>query len=247
MIPRLLRFFELLNTPGAFSCLLKWSKFSLASFQIVSRAKLAGVEPKTVVDVGANIGQFTVAASKLFNDAVVLPIEPDPRVVNRLRKNVGVSVAENIRTIAVGNIVGFAKFHVNRDSQVSSLLQLGEERIESFPGSKVVEEIMVPVSTLDVLFDGVILAEPILLKIDVQGFEDRVIAGASLFLKRVRWILIEVSFSNLYKGELDFEKIYNMLRAYGFRFVRPINFHTSPNSGAIIEMDALFESEIKRG
>jgi FkbM family methyltransferase len=168
MIARMLRILELLKTRGAFSALLKWPKFSLAAFQIISRAKLAGVQPKTVVDVGANIGQFAVASIRLFQGAEVFPVEPDhPRIAEQLRKNVGMPVAGNVRVTAVGDSVGTATFHVNRDPQVSSLLPLGEDRIESFPDSRVVEKITVPVTTLDVLFDGVSLAEPILLKIDV--------------------------------------------------------------------------------
>jgi len=241
LIARTLRIFELIQTPGALSAFLKWPKFSLAAFQIISRAKLAGVKPKTVVDVGANIGQFAVASSRLFQGAEVFPVEPDPRVAEELRKNVGMPVAENVRVTAVGDSIGTATFHVNRDPQVSSLLPLGVDRIESFPDSRVVEVITVPVTTLGVLFDGVELAEPILLKIDVQGFEDRVIAGAGVFLERVRWVLMEVSFSKLYEGERDFETIVDLLKKHGFRFVRPMNFHFSPKTGEIIEMDALFE------
>jgi len=242
MIARILRILELLKTPGAFPALLNWPKFSLAAFQIISRAKLAGVKPKTVVDVGANIGQFAVASIRLFQGAVVIPFEPDPRVAVQLRKNVGVPVAENVRVTAVGDSVGTATFYVNRDPQVSSLLPLGEDRMESFPDSRVVEEITVPLTTLNFLFDGVTLAKPILLKIDVQGFEDRVIAGAGVFLKSVRWVLMEVSFSKLYEGERDFETIVELLKKHGFKFVRPMNFHISPKTGEIIEMDALFEA-----
>lgn len=67
------------------------------------------------------------------------------------------------------------------------------------------------------------------------------ITGASVFLKRVRWVLMEVSFSKLYEGERDFETIVVLLKKHGFRFVRPMNFHISPKTGEIIEMDALFE------
>jgi len=242
LIGSMLRSLELIQTPGALSAFLKWPKFSLAAFQIISRAKLAGVDAKTVVDVGANIGQFAVASSRLFQGAEVFPIEPDPRVAEQLCKNVGMPMAENVRVTAVGDAVGTATFHVNRDAQVSSLLPLGTDRIESFPDARVVEMITVPVTTLDAMFDGVALPDPIFLKIDVQGFEDRVIAGAGSFLERVRWVLVEVSFSRMYEGESDFETIVDLLKAHGFRFVCPMNFHVSPRIGRIIEMDALFES-----
>lgn len=241
MIARILRILELFQTSGALSAFLTWPKFSLAAFQIISRAKLAGVKPKTIVDVGANIGQFAVASSRLFRCVEVFPVEPDPQVAKQLRRNLGMPISNNVRVTAVGDSVGTATFHVNRDPQVSSLLPLGEDRIKSFPASRVVADITVPLTTLDVLFDGATLAEPILLKIDVQGFEDRVIAGASLFLKRVRWVLMEVSFSKLYESERDFMTIVDLLKKHGFRFVRPMNFHISPRTGEIIEMDALFE------
>ena len=77
----------------------------------------------------------------------------------------------------------------------------------------------------------------------MQGFEDRVIAGAGTFLGRVRWVLMEVSFSNLYDGERDFETIVNLLKLHKFRFIKPMNFHLSPITGEIIEMDALFVAE----
>jgi len=242
LITRVSRIFELIQTRGAISAFIKWPKFSLSAYQIVSRAIHAGINPKTVVDVGANIGQFMIASSRLIKDVMVFPIEPDPRIAEQLRKNIDSRFVQNVKVTAVGDKIGSAKFNVNRDSQVSSLLPLGEDRIESFPDNLVIEEITVPLTTLDDLFGGEALAEPILLKIDVQGFEDRVIAGSAAFLKRVHWILMEVAFSKLYEGESEFYSIFELLRSHGFRFLRPLNFHISPKTGEIIEMDALFES-----
>jgi FkbM family methyltransferase len=242
MINNIYRLLELLKTSGALTALISWPKFSLAAYKIITRAKLAGVKPKTVIDVGANIGQFAVASSRLFHGAKVYPVEPDPRVAEILRKNVGLTVAANVCVTAIGDSVGIVTFNVNHDPQVSSLLPLGTDRIESFPDSKVIEKISVPITTLDSLFGGIVLEEPIFLKIDVQGFEDRVITGAAVFLTRVQWVLMEVSFAKLYEGERDFEAVVELLGKNGFRFVRPLNFHTSPKTGEIIEMDALFQS-----
>ena len=62
-----------------------------------------------------------------------------------------------------------------------------------------------------------------------------------MFLAKVDWILIEVSFSNLYEGERDFNEISNLMAKQGFLFVRPMNFHISPLTGEIIEMDAFYK------
>jgi FkbM family methyltransferase len=243
LISRLIRILELLKTEGALRAVAMWPKFSLAAFFIISRMKQAGISPGTVIDVGANVGQFAVASTRLFENATVIPIEPNPRIVDMLRTNLPAGVRENVLMTAVGDTIGTAVFHVNRDSQVSSLLQLGSDRLGSFPRSTVVEEITVPVTTLDALFADRTLAAPILLKIDVQGFEDRVITGGATFLARVDWVLMEVSFSKLYEGERDFTSIIELMRSRGFRFVRPMNFHVSPKTNEIIEMDALFFRE----
>ena len=231
---------EVLRTPGALRALLTWPKFSLASFNIVRRLQQAGVAPMTVIDVGANVGQFSVAASKLFAGARLFPIEPDPRVAVKLRGNLDAAAAGNLLVTAVGDRCGEATFNVNRDSQVSSLLPLGKDRVASFPGSTVLETITVPLATLDSLFSSRSLEEPVLLKIDVQGFEDRVIAGAQQLLQRVEWVLMEVAFSSLYDGERDFESINALMQSANFHFVRPMNIHISPTTGEIIEMDVLF-------
>jgi FkbM family methyltransferase len=237
----LLRTLQLMRTRGAFGAMIRWPKFSLASFSIVQRMIRCGVLPHTVIDVGANVGQFSVAVDRLYPEATVYPVEPDPRTAARLKANVGKRLAKNVRTTAVGDYVGTASFHVNSDTQVSSLLNLGKDRLESFPKSQVVESVTVPVTTLDAIFGADELASPILIKIDVQGFEDRVINGAKMLLERTKWVLMEVSFSSLYEGESDFTTILNIMHAHGFRFLRPMNFHISPVTGEIIEMDALFE------
>lgn len=243
-MPRLMRVLELLTVPGAFAAARRWKKFSLASYQIVQRLKEAGVSPATIVDVGANVGQFAVAASELLPAAELHSIEPDPDTAARLRGHLPAAAAARVVVSAVGERDGTVEFQVNSDSQVSSVLPLGEDRKASFPGSRVQRTMTVPLTTLDALFADRGLAGPILLKIDVQGYEDRVIAGAARFLPQVRWVVMETSFARLYEGERDFAAMLELMRERGFRFVRPLNFHTSDVTGAIIEMDALFERTV---
>lgn len=241
MKSKLSMIFELLLTPQALLGYLTWKKFSLASYKIINRAKNAGVKPKTIIDVGANLGQFTVAASQLFPNVLIYSIEPDENIAKILQKNIDRSIVQEVIISAIGNHTGEAVFNINSDSQVSSLLDLGKERIEFFPKTKKVTDVKVPINTLDNLFANTKLTHPILLKIDVQGYEEQVLLGANLFLKKVKWVLVEVAFSNLYVGESDFLSINTLMEKHGFKFIRPLNFHLSPNTNEIIEMDALFE------
>ena len=168
-------------------------------------------------------------------------IEPDPRTAEQLRRNVGRASAANVIVAAIGERDGTVELNVNRDSQVSSVLPLGQDRRKFFPSSTVVERLEVPMTTLDALFVPKLLAAPILLKIDVQGYEDRVIGGAGALLEQVRWVLMEVAFAHLYDGERSFTALLDLMAAHGFRFARPVNFHQSSTTREIIEMDALFE------
>lgn len=241
-LAKLNRIFQLLSSPGALRGALTWKKFSLAAYLILVRLKQAEVRPATFLDVGANVGQFSVAVSHLFPGAMLYPVEPDPLTAAQLRRNLQPQIACNVVVTAVGERVGTVEFEVNADSQVSSILPLGDGRKQAFPESSVQRTISVSMTTLDALFIDKVLPSPILLKIDVQGYEDRVIDGAAELLKKIRWVVLEMSFAGLYEGEKDFTWMLDLMSRRGFRFVRPLDFHTSDRTGAIIEMDGLFEN-----
>ena len=120
-------------------------------------------------------------------------------------------------------------------------MPLGIDRLRSFPANTSINQVTVPIFRLDTLLEGHSLQKPILLKIDVQGYEDKVIYGSINILKYVDWVVMEVSFARLYEGEAEFLSLVKLMSSHGFVFVRPLNFHQSGNSLDIIEMDALFK------
>jgi hypothetical protein len=60
----------------ALRAVLTWPKFSVTSYFMVSRLIEQGIVPRTVLDVGANVGQFAVASAKLFPGVRVHSSEP---------------------------------------------------------------------------------------------------------------------------------------------------------------------------
>lgn len=220
--------------------LLTWPKFSLASFIIVSRLTRRGISPKTVLDLGANVGQFAIAAAKLFQEVQIHSFEPDPEASQILRKNVSRFDNITVHQMAVGDTAGEIDFNVNKNTQVSSILPLARARINAFPDAIVSKSIKVKIETLDNVFLDADLQRPILLKIDVQGYEDRVIKGAERILTRIDYIVAEVCFHPLYEGEITFTEIVYMILGCGFKFLGPLNWHLSPITGEVIEMDVLF-------
>jgi len=198
----LIKLIQLFSSRELFFTFLKTSVFSLSSFKILKSAKLRGINPAVIIDVGANIGQFSVMSRLFFPNATIYPIEPNPYIQSKLKKNLGYDLANRIQACGIGDSNGTMVFKLNSDSQVSSFLDLGEDRAKHFPSSHVTEKISIPVRTLDSLYWGNIPTGKLLIKIDVQGFEDKVLKGAEKLLNQTDWVIIEISFMNLYVGEL---------------------------------------------
>lgn len=243
VVEQLSKMLSLFEDRRAIPALLTWPKFSLESFLVMSRLARQGINPKTILDIGANVGQFAVAASKMFPDATVYSFEPDPDTVQVLRKNVSAMQRVKVRELALGEEPGEVIFNVNKNTQVSSILPLHQGRLEAFPDATVTKTIKVPLDTLDRVFRNVEMEAPILLKIDVQGYEDRVLKGASNLLQRIDYILFEASMKQLYEGERTFVEMIKLMEGFGYVLLRPLNYHVSPLNGEVIEMDVLFRRD----
>jgi FkbM family methyltransferase len=198
------------------------------------------IVPKTILDVGANVGQFAVACTKIFPGVVVHSFEPLPLCVKELKGNVARLRGVRVYPVALGEQEGEVTMHVNSHSHSSSILGLGERHRKAFPDAREVQTIRVAISTLDRELKSVPLEDPILLKLDVQGYEAQVLEGATETLKKVDYVLLEASFRPLYEGEETFMEIARMMEDLGFEFLRPIAWLSDPHNGEVLQMDALF-------
>jgi FkbM family methyltransferase len=237
---------QFIASPSAWWALLSWPKFSLTSFRMVSSLMRQGVNPKTVIDVGANVGQFAVASAKVFQAVAVHSFEPEPESLRRLRQNVAKLGNVHVYPLALGEECGVARFHINSHSHSSSILALGERHQTAFPYAREVDTIEVSVSTLDRELASVSLRPPVLLKLDVQGYEPQVLMGGTATLGRVDYVVLEASFRPLYEGERTFLDILGMMRDRGFEFLRPVGWLHDPHSGEILQMDALFNKPARK-
>jgi len=226
--------------PHALKAIFTWPKFSITSYEMIRDLKRVGLEPLTIIDVGANMGQFAVAAAKGYPAAVIHSFEPGPGAADVLRKCVSSLSGVIVYQTALGEKTGSANLIINQNSFSSSILPLGQAHLAAFPSAKEIGSVAVEVSTLDDIFYNKELISPVLLKLDVQGYERQVIQGAARFLKKVDYVLVETSFLPLYVGEATFSEIFRMLSDAGFSFVRPVGWLANPRSGELLQMDALF-------
>lgn len=149
----------------------------------------------TVVDVGANHGDFSRAASLLFPSAKVLLVEPLPKL-QQLLQGVIEKRRPNWRLIpcALGSQPGRFPLFVdeNRDD-IGSLVGFSDEYRAVRPEARASREILCDVKTLDAVSTEFGLHGIDLLKIDVEGFEFEVLNGASEILRKTTAVIVEVS------------------------------------------------------
>ena len=231
---------SILEKPRSIKAIITWPKFSLTSYSMVSGLVRQGILPATIIDVGANVGQFSVASAKLFPDVCIYSFEPNPHCVAKLRRNVELLGNVVVYPIAVGEEVGEVSFHVNSHSHSSSVLPLADGHVGAFPDAREVCTIQVNLSTLDDVFSTVELRRPVLLKLDVQGYEVQAVRGATETLRRVDYVVLEASFKPMYQGEMLFIDMVRMMESQGFIFLRPVGQLTDPRTDEIIQIDALF-------
>ncbi len=141
------------------------------------------------VDVGANLGWYTLRAAQLPEVAQVVAIEPESANQQLLRANLDRNALDGkvrVLACAAGAASGSATLHRYKSSN------MGRHSIAVNHGRG---GAVVPVEPLDVLLDQLRLGQARVgaLKIDVEGFEPDVLSGAVQALSRTDALLIEIS------------------------------------------------------
>jgi len=135
----------------------------------------------TFVDLGANVGVFTVhAAQAVGPQGCVLAVEPSPAVLERLRFNVSANGFRNVRiaAVGVGDKCGHATLHTLANAHGSSSLH-------ATPGSGA--GLTIAVETLQSLLSAHGIARIDAMKIDIEGYEDRALMPFFADAPRTLW------------------------------------------------------------
>lgn len=170
---------------------------------------------RTVIDIGANEGQFARRARRLFPKARVVCFEPLRKPFARLeawsRRSKGSVVAHRI---ALGDREGEVLMHRHLDHDPSSsMLRTTNLAVDLFPRLERQAAATVGQTTLDAAVRVIVpkIEPEILVKMDVQGYEDRVIRGGRATLGRARACLLEVGLVPLYEEQASFHDLVRTL------------------------------------
>lgn len=193
-----------------------------------------------ILDVGANTGQFARAAHTVFPNARIYSFEPLPECVAAMRQRMKTIPRFQAFASAIGDQDGVVTIHQSASSPSSSILPMSAQHTEAFPWTGVAAVVEVELHTIDHFLPQLDLTGNVLLKIDVQGFSQQVLRGAPKTLDLVQVVLIETSFIQLYEGEASFDDIYNHMRTAGFQFAGFLDHLEHPQTGRILQGDAIF-------
>jgi FkbM family methyltransferase len=174
-----------------------------------------------VVDVGANHGDFSLAASALYPKAQVMLVEPLPSLQPELERRCARRNGRwRLEPCALGSQPGSATLHVDANSDaVGSLVGFSEEYLKVNPLAKVGQTLVCTVRTLDDLCVERGIESIDLLKIDVEGFEFETLSGGARMLRATTALIIELSLVRRGDGLRALSEMLEVLTSAGLHLV----------------------------
>lgn len=200
-------------------------------------------EIRTVIDIGANVGDFAKEFRNILPNAKILCFEPIPSIFKKLVFNLGNLDNIEFFNMGLGKVKETTEINVNEFSPSSSLLELSEYHYKSYSFARDTKKETIKIERLDDVLKLYEIDKNILIKIDVQGFEDKVIAGGAAIIQSASVILIEISFVELYKSQLKFKDINRTLESMGFVYNGSQNQNYDNSTGRILYADAIYINE----
>lgn len=198
--------------------------------------------PDLIIDVGANVGQYAQMLRRCKYRGRIVSFEPlagpHAALTRTAQRDPSWEVGPRL---ALGHMGTELTMHVSANSVSSSLLPILPTHLNAAPESRYVGTERVAVKRLDEVIGPYLKnANRILLKVDTQGYEDKVVSGASLCLDRVIALHLELSFVALYAGQALFIEMVEDLGQKGFGLFALTGGQVDPVSGRTLQTDVVF-------
>jgi FkbM family methyltransferase len=200
---------------------------------------LAGLQLTTVVDIGANRGQFALCIRHHYPQAQIFSFEPLKKPTAAWLRNFGNDPRAKLFNKAIALQSGSATMSVSRWDVSSSLLPFAQAQHDNFPLTEEASREVVETATLESCIDAQQIRDVALLKLDVQGFELTALHGCGALLDRFRYVYVEASFIELYVGQALATDVVSFLLGRGFNLLCVANLSYG-KSARPIQADFLF-------
>jgi FkbM family methyltransferase len=212
---------------------------------IEHRDLISGLSIVTLVDIGANVGQFTLLVRHLHPDARIFAFEPLARPAKTFSRLFADDPKVVLHRVAIAAKEETRRMHVSRSNDSSSLLPILPIYVATFPGTEEVGRETVDTVPLDQALDPAAISAPALLKLDVQGFEFEALQGCESMLALFEHIYVEVSFIPLYEGQALAHDVVAWLAVHGF-FLAGVGHISFGLGNQCVQADLLFRNACGR-
>lgn len=188
--------------------------------------KIINTESPVIIDGGSNNGELIDLLLNHFKSPQIYAIEANPELSGQLSNKF--SGSDNIKIVdkAIGSQNTTMRFNISNNPHSSSFLARGKSN-EKYHGdtTSFKKEIDVEVVRLDTELS--FLDKIDILKLDLEGYELEALKGAFGILDKVKIIVTEVEFSDMYKGAPRFSELEIFLRENNFRFLNFYDLYTN--------------------
>lgn len=194
----------------------------------------------TVLDVGANRGQFAMELRVWGYSGQIVSFEPlsavYPALQEKARRDENWSVAPRM---ALGSASGQEQINVAQNLDSSSLLPVSQRSIDAAFETHYVGVDKVDVRRLDDVAQES-WKKPFALKLDTQGFELEVLKGAEKVLEDTVVIITELSLAPLYGGGAKIVDVFQRLESHGFRCIGLMEGFVDAQRNEVLQVDGIF-------
>lgn len=192
----------------------------------------------TVLDIGANVGQFGSQLRFAGYAGDIVSVEPLDGAFAELQKRTAKDARWRCVRAGAGREGETVIINVAANSFSSSILPMTDAHLSAAPGSGYISTQKVELRSVESLMGD---ADPArtLLKIDTQGFEREVLDSAGAVLEQIAAVQIELSFVELYVGQMLYDDTVARMRDAG---LSPWSFEPgiSSEDGRLLQCDGLF-------
>ena len=196
-----------------------------------------------VFDIGANKGQYALGIIDAGYEKRIVSFEPLSAVHEVLsRVSRGYANWSIAPRCAIGAKKEEIEINISANSVSSTLLTMLDSHLEGAPESKIIGREKVYVWPLDEIGKDYIRTEKnIFLKIDVQGFEQEVLKGATQLIEKAKGIEMEISLVSLYEGQKWLlPEVLNFMEQRGFQLRSIVPAFTDHKTGNVLQCNGIF-------
>ena len=193
-----------------------------------------GINPKSILDIGAHTGQFHGWSKRVWPDVGVFMIEANPLHKDTLNKLATVN-GDSSLIAALGDEVREVTFYTRSDKpQTEGNSYYKEHNYWDIP--QLVQESKVILKRLDDIFEDDAVFD--LIKVDTQGSELDILKGGKNLVSRASAIILEVSYIEYNEGAPSQQETLDYMEEIGFTQKMSIGEHY--NGEEIVQKDLLF-------